>query len=331
MLSANALLGTRIGAGVALLIVANLVYALWKARRETSAAARWPTAPGEIIACAVTAPKVHASNDDTDCSVNLRYRYRVGAKDYEGTHIHAGRTASTTRLLADQTAAKYPVGARVAVHYRPDRPATAVLDPTNTQNLSALIAFVAVFVWIAGVLVAHSLTGKVVLLRDGGVPLFALFVPLACIVLGALGVRAYLQTRRKLQASASWPTAAGTITVSEAIAFQNTETDDPGRETVTTQYRVDIAFTYKVGGQEYHSDTWKWGWTRIYGGPEQPQAIAAAYPVGKRVQVFYDPNEPSTAVLEPGNPQGSLVQLVFGLVFGLGGLVMLWAFTQLGQ
>lgn len=36
MLSANALLWTRIGALVALVIVANLLCALWKARRQAS-------------------------------------------------------------------------------------------------------------------------------------------------------------------------------------------------------------------------------------------------------------------------------------------------------
>jgi hypothetical protein len=331
MLSANALLWTRIGAAVTLLIAANLLYALWKARRQTASITQWLTAQGEITACAVTVPGVHDSDDDTDCSVDVRYRYRVGGKDYEGSHIHAGREAMTSRLLAEQTAARYPLGSRVEVHYRPDRPATAVLEPTDSRSLTALIVFLGVFVWVAGVLVAHSLAGRVVLLRDGGVPLFALFVPIACTVLGALGLRAYLQTRSKLQSSANWPTATGTITDSEVVASQNTETDDRGRETVTTQYRVDIRFGYKVGGREFHSDNWKWGWTAIYNDPKTPQAIVAAHPVGKSVQVFYDPDAPATAVLEPANRQGSFVQLIFSLVFGLGGLVMFWAFMKLGD
>jgi len=36
-------------------------------------------------------------------------------------------------------------------------------------------------------------------------------------------------------------------------------------------------------------------------------------------------------VLEPSNPQGTFVQLVFSLFFGLGGLLMFYAFTQMGQ
>jgi Protein of unknown function (DUF3592) len=232
MLSANALLWTRVGALVALIIVANLLYALWKARRQASSIQQWLIVPGEIIACEVTAPKAHSSDDE---------------------------------------------------------------------------------------------------LRDGGVPLFALMLPIGCTVIGILGLRNYLQTRRKLQLSAKWPTAAGTIMDSEVVESQNKETDDKGRETVNTEYRVDIRFSYKVGSREFHSSNWKWGWTAIYADREKPEAIVAAYPVGKSVQVFYDPNEPATAVLEPPNPQGTFVQLVFSLVFGAGGLLMFWVFSKLGE
>ena len=112
---------------------------------------------------------------------------------------------------------------------------------------------------------------------------------------------------------------------------RNTETDDRGRETVTTEYRVDIRFSYRVDGREFHSGNWKWGWTAIYGDRAKPQAIVAAHPVGKSVQVFYNRNEPATAVLEPANRQGTFVQLVFSAVFGVGGLLLFWAFTKLGQ
>jgi hypothetical protein len=330
MLSDSALLWTRICALGTLLIAANLAYALWKARRQDSAAAQWLIVPGAIIACAVTAPRVHTSDDEADCSVNVRYRYRVGSKDYEGSHIHVRRDALTTRLVAEETAARYPLGSRVDVHYRPNHPATAVLEPKDPASRLALIVFLAIFAWAAGVLTAHSILGRVLLLREGGVPVFALFLPIGCVAIGLLGLRLYWQTRRKLQASGNWPTAAGTITESEVVEALNRETDDRGHETVSTEYRVGIRFSYKVAGREFHSGNWKWGWTAIHGSPEKPAAIVAAYPVGKSVLVFYDPTEPATAVLEPGNRQGSLVQLVFSLVFGLGGLLMLWASTKLG-
>jgi hypothetical protein len=144
-------------------------------------------------------------------------------------------------------------------------------------------------------------------------------------------LRLFLQTLHKLQSSANWPTAAGTVTNSEVIESENTETDDKGRQTTNTEYRVDIRFSYKVDGREFHSSNWKWGWTAIYRDPGKPQAIVAAHPAGKTVQVFYDPNDPATAVLEPANRQGTFVQLFVSMVFGLGGLFTFWVFTWLGQ
>src|SRR5579864_9680091 len=69
MLSASALRWTWIAAAVALFVVVNLAYALWKARRQTSSSRQWPVAPGVILSSDVKVPATHSSDDDdTDCS-----------------------------------------------------------------------------------------------------------------------------------------------------------------------------------------------------------------------------------------------------------------------
>jgi Protein of unknown function (DUF3592) len=328
MLSPDHLMWTRICAGIALFLVANFAYALWKARRGSASSKSWPTVPGAITASAVKVPRALTSDEDTDCSVEIRYSYRVGAKDYEGKRIHSGRDAMTTRLIAEEVTAKYPVGSHVDVHYRPDRPGTAVLEPRDTANLAALIAFLVVFSCIAGVLIVHSIAGKVIYLHEGGVPLFAFLLPLAAITVGVGGVYDFLRMRRTLSESARWPQAAGTITTSDVVAFQDTERDSDDRERSVTKYRAAIRFAYQVGAREFHSSRWSWGWTAIYGTPEGAQKIVDAHPKGKAVPVFYDPKQPESAVLEPANRQGTLAPLIFGLVFGLTGALMFWAFTE---
>ncbi|MFI4995503.1 MAG: DUF3592 domain-containing protein [Hyphomicrobiales bacterium] len=331
MLSASALLWTRIWAAVALFFVVNLAYAVLKARRQASSSSHWPIAKGEVIASKVQVPKVHSSDEDTDCSAEIRYRYHVGGKDHEGSHIHAGRDAMTTRQFAEEIAARYPLGSSVDVHYRPDRPGTAVLEPKDGGNIAALVVFLAVSSFTAAILIAHSIAGKVLLMREGGVPLFALIVPLAFSAMGIGAVYEYRRMHRKMHESAHWPTAPGTITASEVVEFEETSKDDKGHETTTTNYRADIRFAYKVGGREFHSSQWQWGWTAIYLYAEGAQKIVDAHPAGKSVLVYYDPRNPETAVLEPGNKKGTFVPLVVALVCGGGGVLMFWAFTVLHQ
>ena len=88
MLSSNplpstALLWTWIAAAFVAFLAANFAYALWKLRRQGSSSRLWPSVQGEIVACEVKVPKVHSSDDeDTDCSVELSYRYSVGGKEH---------------------------------------------------------------------------------------------------------------------------------------------------------------------------------------------------------------------------------------------------------
>jgi hypothetical protein len=329
MLSSSALLGTWVAAGIAIFFVVNLVYALWTGRRQVSSSAAWPTTQGEILTSRVTVPATHSSDDEADCAVEISYRYAVGGKEHRGSHIHAGREAMMVRRAAESLAAKYPAGAKVEVHYRPDKPGTALLEPKDSGNTTALIVFLVVFSPIALVLVAHGIAGKVLLLREGGVPVFALLLPLACLAIAAGAVYEYVRMRRLRHESAAWPSVAGRITTSCVVEEQSTSTDDRGRETTSTSYRPDIEFAYEAGGREFHSSQWSWGWTALYSDTEGAQKVAAKYKEGASVPVYYDPKDPSNAVLEPANRQGTAVPLVVAFVFAAGGALMLWAFPLL--
>jgi hypothetical protein len=199
-------------------------------------------------------------------------------------------------------AAKYPVGAKVQVHYRPDRPGTALLEPKDSGNTAALTAFLVLFSLIALVLVAHGIAGKVLVLREGGVPLFAYLMPLACIAISAGAVYEYVRMRKLRHESSSWPTVTGRVTSSTVVD------------------------AYEAQGREFHSSQWNWGWTALHYGAEGAEKITAKYKVGASVRVYFDPRDPSNAVLEPANRQGSFVPLFVAFVFGAGGALMLWTF-----
>ncbi len=328
MLSDTALMWTRIGAGISLFLVANFAYGIFLQSRKQRGGKSWLVAPGEIILSRADEMTVRTAGESFDRSVEIRYRYRAGAKDYEGHRVRFGQGGTLTALQADELTGKYPQGAHVDVHYNPQRPSESVLEPDDRGNIAALIAMLVVFSVISAVLVAHSIAGKV-LTTEAGVPLFAFLLPIAAIGFGIAGLVGYFKLRREQQASARWPTATGTITQSSVETEVEQEEDDRGRERSELVYRVALQFAYRVGAREFHSTHWNWGWTALHSDRSRAEEVVAKYPVGRQVTVYYDPAQPETAVLEPANKVGVAAPLLVGLFLIPAGLVFLWAFTHL--
>lgn len=330
MLTASALLWTRIGAGICLFVVANLIYALFKARRQVAAGKLWARTTGKITVSRVSRPASPGKGDETATTVDLCYQYRVGDQDFEGNRIKFGGQAGMSALAADEIAAKYPLGATVDVYYDPTTPGQAALEPGNKSNIAGLVVFLIVFTAISAVLGAHSIAGKV-LYTQNGVPLFAFMLPLFAILVAVAAFVQYVLLRRRDNASKAWPTVWGKITRAGIITEQREEKrDDDGDSQIriVTRYRPDVQFAYTVDGREFHSSTWKWGWTSLYSDEQAAKATIAKYAAGTSVPVFYNALRPDEAILEPGNRSGGGVQLVFGATFALGGLLMLWAFSM---
>ena len=329
MLTASALLWTRIGAGICLLMVANFIYALIKARRQGAAGRLWSRTSGKIATCNVSRLPVPGKGDETTTTVDLRYQYRLDDEDFEGSRIRFGGHAGLSALAADEIAAKYPPGATVDVYYDPKAPGHAVLEPGNASNAVPLLVFLVVFTVISAILVAHSIAGKV-LYTQNGVPLFAFMLPVFSIMVAVAAAAQFVLQRRRDNASKTWPTVLGKITSASVMAEQREEKRDDDDRTeirIVTRYRPDVQFVYAVAGREFHSNTWKWGWTALYADEQEVKAAIAKYAAGASVPVFYNAQKPDEAVLEPGNRTGSAIQLVFAATFGLCGLLMLWAFS----
>jgi hypothetical protein len=112
---------------------------------------------------------------------------------------------------------------------------------------------------------------------------------------------------RKAHVMARWPTVAGRISSSWAAL-------DGER----------IRYDYEVNGRHYVGRRISW---RVGGGTSTADAtaqeLAEKYPPGSGVRVYYDPQRPSTAVLEPRNMQNAAVAIVFTCAFGFFGLVFL--------
>lgn len=122
--------------------------------------------------------------------------------------------------------------------------------------------------------------------------------------------------------SKTWPTASGRI----LLAQVDTDTDEDG-----TTYSADVSYEYFINDQRYQDDTVSFG-EYGSGNPKHAQEIVDRYPVGQAVTVYYDPEQPKTAVLEPGVTWSSYLMLGIGLLFMfIPGIIMISSlFSRLG-
>jgi hypothetical protein len=70
----------------------------------------------------------------------VQYRYRAGGKEYQSDRIFWGGNEGRQKHMASVIAA-YPQGAKVSVHYDPQDPAEAVLDPAQNIGSRPLVLY----------------------------------------------------------------------------------------------------------------------------------------------------------------------------------------------
>ena len=108
------------------------------------------------------------------------------------------------------------------------------------------------------------------------------------------------------RASESWPTADGIVTRSQVSHSTDAEGGD--------SYQPQVTYTYSAINSTYENNTIKFG-ENSYSSRKKADGIAASYPVGKNVTVYYDPQQPIKSVLEPGVSGGSYIVLGIGIFF----------------
>lgn len=109
-----------------------------------------------------------------------------------------------------------------------------------------------------------------------------------------------------------WKQTEGAIVDSQDDSFTIAGVDRTSTGVGPVQYKqTDYRYEYVIGERTYRCSTYCFG-----GWAEQ---AGAAYLIGTKVPVYYDPNHPEVAVLKRG--------LQFGAVFGLVpiGAAILWA------
>ena len=189
--------------------------------------------------------------------------------------------------------------------------------------------FAIVFGFIAAILTAHSIAGHV-LYTSNGAPLFVFGMPILALLGAVASVVAFIRGRRQARASLRWPTAAGTITASDVIeeAIEDKSNDDKSFIRKIYRYQVDLRHAYQLGKRDFVGTAPNWGGTAIYGLREMAEKAASRYSVGQPVTVYYDPEQPGNAVLEPESREGSLALLIVAVLCAVtGGLFLAFFLT----
>lgn len=131
---------------------------------------------------------------------------------------------------------------------------------------------------------------------------------LALVTLGGIGISLWgwmiLQKSRRTR---QWPRTTGRIEVSNPSSAAN-------------DLLPEIVFSYRLDGKDYRRPfTFPEGTHPL---PEFAKFYTEKYPVGATVDIYYQPDQPEIATLEPG-AQGDWMILAMGIAMTLGGALSL--------
>lgn len=129
------------------------------------------------------------------------------------------------------------------------------------------------------------------------------------------------QYRVARAAQKHWSTTDGVVLASGLDAF-----DGADRKSRTTpRYVLQVVYEYRVNEQTYEGRQVGFGGTSY--AMETARKKLRLYPQGVLVTVYYDPTNPSKAVLEP-DAAGAWIYLFLGLIILLGGGLSAWLLPQ---
>ncbi len=103
-------------------------------------ASRWPVTRGRIVASDVEGFRDWRNTDSHNRSgmrfkPGVTYAYEVNGREYLGDRLTMGVVVSSSIPgLSGRTAARYPVGSEVTVHYNPLSPGESVLNPHSALH-----------------------------------------------------------------------------------------------------------------------------------------------------------------------------------------------------
>lgn len=123
-------------------------------------------------------------------------------------------------------------------------------------------------------------------------------------------------------ASRYWPTAMGQVTVSrvEGTTWSKESRSNRYRssntETAKTSYGADVQYEYRAQGKPYTGANIRL-LMPLESSPAEVQPILDRYPVGKRVTVYFNPQDPGESVLENVVDEDTYLLFYMGIMWSV--------------
>ena len=270
---------------------------------EMRRARSWIGVPGKIISAKSVQRKVErslSSSNDQDFEMRnfaeISYAYSAGGRKLSGSRLSIGADLGNSGVA--EKLARYKPGANVTVYYDPAKPESAVIErdlPEGTFRFGVWLVVALTVILFAVVfgadLVSQILRGQLPNPRNASI-VTALALFSAVIALFGFGLK------RQAAAADGWAQTKGRVVTSKTEQFvAGVDRISAPRRNLLRQR---VIYAYTVAGVGYSSDRVSFGARTASSMPGMEQAIVRRYPVGTAVTVYYDPANPSQAVLDRG-------------------------------
>ncbi|QDU79905.1 hypothetical protein Pla110_16250 [Polystyrenella longa] len=297
--------------GVFFFAVASFLWVCWYEYQKAYESMNWPTVQGEILNSDVSIHLDHSGVHVTYVPV-VTYKFEVNETEYESDRLRIDNLRYCNREGAENSIKEYTAGVQIPVFYDPDQHANSVLIPRSEASFETFIEiglssfFILVFLGLALYLFFRARKSPPVnypdfmgrFFRKWVFPFFLRLMYGSAIILSGSAILGYYLALD----SSTWPSVQGTIIESLVDTRVNDE---------ETSYAPQVKYEYVVDEIRHEGDrirmfypessTWEFS-----------QTIVEEYPVGREVNVFYKPDDPSWAVLIQGDEENAYRYLFDG-------------------
>ena len=316
----------------------------WNRYKSGKTSQNWPSTEGVVLTSGVKTDLGKSDDVEPKYEAAVTYRYAVDGYEYTGEKVSFAGQTFLKKGKADSLVTRYNKGKRVKVYYDPKTPHVSVLEPGTASGppfisiILVLIVLFFLFKVFRGYLrkkksgqqidtpsftpqepapgptyeSAIDSTGKPPAL-SGTKAKFDKGLGILTLAMFAGGI--FLLTwggyeMKRAYESRIWPDTQGTVTSSRIGKHSHRDSNNHTRIVYTPKIR----YQYQVEGKHYTCNRIEFG-GKSGGKRSKAKKVVDKYPSGKKVTVYYNPQDPKVAALKAGFSWGALFAFLAGIIF----------------